>query len=504
MNDSTGHALSVSITPGVSMLAVLGSLNYKPWFALAEYVDNALQSFLSNDETAESGPLVVRIEMRGGDGGEVVISDNAWGIPLSEFPRAFRPAEVPLDRSGLSEFGMGMKSASCWFARKWSVTTTVEGEPVARVVTFDIEQIVANDVQTLEVSEVAAEPSAHGTVVRLWDLNQPLATRTVSKIREHLTDIYRVFLRDEQMVLIFRDEQLFYEDPAVLVSPPFDEPESSAISWRKEVDFDFGAGLRVHGFAALLAAGKQSQAGFSLFRRGRVIEGTADELYKPGAIYGAGNTYRSQRLFGELHLEGFEVSHTKDGFQWLDSESAFLELLHDELDSAPVMLLRQAEGFRARASRREQKALVEGAIDRTVRSLKGLPSNVDPGPDEEPPPSLENLGATLYQRELDVPFRGISWRISVEAREASPGEKWMTYSSSSPNHLSREVHISLNLAHPFLVRFAQKDDDAFEATLRVGIAIAIADAIGRMDVLPASAISRVVNELLSGALANPK
>jgi len=37
---------------------------------------------------------------------------------------------------------------------------------------------------------------------------------------------------------------------------------------------------------------------------------------RPEFIFGTGNSYRRQRLIGEIHLEGFEVSHTKDGFQW--------------------------------------------------------------------------------------------------------------------------------------------------------------------------------------------
>ena len=44
---------SVDITPGVSILGVLSHLNYEPWYALAEYVDNALQS-----STAEHARIV--------------------------------------------------------------------------------------------------------------------------------------------------------------------------------------------------------------------------------------------------------------------------------------------------------------------------------------------------------------------------------------------------------------------------------------------------------------
>lgn len=37
---------SINIRPGVGILSVLSHLNYKPWFAVAEFVDNAIQSFI--------------------------------------------------------------------------------------------------------------------------------------------------------------------------------------------------------------------------------------------------------------------------------------------------------------------------------------------------------------------------------------------------------------------------------------------------------------------------
>jgi hypothetical protein len=34
-----------------------------------------------------------------------------------------------------------------------------------------------------------------------------------------------------------------------------------------------------------------------------------------GADLGSGNPYESQRVWGELHMDDFDVSHTKDGFR---------------------------------------------------------------------------------------------------------------------------------------------------------------------------------------------
>ena len=38
----------VNITPSVGYLSILSSINYKAWFALGEFVDNSIQSYLDN------------------------------------------------------------------------------------------------------------------------------------------------------------------------------------------------------------------------------------------------------------------------------------------------------------------------------------------------------------------------------------------------------------------------------------------------------------------------
>src|SRR5262249_49473237 len=145
--------------------------------------------------------------------------------------------------------------------------------------------------------------------------------------------IYRVFLRDGTLELTYCGDTLTYDDPPTLCAPYYRTPAAAPVLWRKDIDFDFGQGQRARGFAALREKASVSGAGFALFRRNRLIQGSADEGYRPEAIFGKSNSYRYQRLFGELHLEGFEVSHTKDGFRWEEHEDTFLELLHEHLNA---------------------------------------------------------------------------------------------------------------------------------------------------------------------------
>lgn len=304
------------------MLGVLRHLNYKPWFAIAEFVDNSLQSYLAHKDAlhAVEAPdfyLKVTIDLSTAAGGEIVVTDNAAGISAADFPRAFRAAQVPADRSGLSEFGMGMKSAACWFCENWSVRTKALNELVERSIAFDVQKIVDDRVETLTPGSRPARAEHHYTVVKLLGLHHPPANRTVAKIREHLASIYRVFIANGTLELKFNGDVLKYEAPRVLSSVPYAAPgvpsqtDRTPVHWTKNIDFDFGGGQRVIGFAALREVGSTTSAGFSLFRRGRLIEGSCDETYRPPLIFKKANSFTYQRLFGELHIEGFAVSHTK-------------------------------------------------------------------------------------------------------------------------------------------------------------------------------------------------
>src|SRR5258708_1360141 len=163
---------------------------------------------------------------------------------------------------------------------------------------------------------------------------------------------------------------LAYENPNILRASYFRDKGGSAKLWRKDIEFDFGAGLSAKGFAALREPASTTRAGFALFRRGRLIEGSGDEGYRPSFIFGQSNSYRYQRLFGELHLEGFEVSHTKDGFRWDDNEQPFLGLLREHLDSEELPLLRQAEGYRSRAAQSQLTAAAQQAVANTTEAME--------------------------------------------------------------------------------------------------------------------------------------
>ena len=505
---------TVDIRPGVSVLGVLRHLNYKPWYALGEFVDNAVESFVKRRAALERAhgrglKLRVDIDIDTASPARISIRDNAAGIFESEYGRAFRPAAIPPDRSGLAEFGMGMKSAACWFAPRWRVRTSALGEPVARRVRFDIENIVNDDIKELTIQEVQENRENHYTEILLEDIFHVPIGRTISKLKEHLTDIYREFIRNGLLELRFNGEALIYRDPKILEAPYFKDKDGPNRIWRKDIAFDFGNGLSVHGFAALREKASTTKAGFSLFRRGRVIQGSGDEGYRPVHVFGHSNSYRYQRLFGELHLEGFEVSHTKDGFRWDENEQPFLELLRDYLDSEDVPLLKQAEGYRVREPVARIKTAAKQAVSNTTQVMEThlpeiLPAvaaakPVDTPTEEAPQKSL------LAGRQFDISFRDKKWSIKVELTNDPAESQWVVISDTPKTHSEpRKLSIRVSMAHPFMMRFAQTDTEDVEGLLRVAAAIALAEVLARdSGVRQAGTVRRNVNNILREALSEP-
>jgi len=375
-------------------------------------------------------------------------------------------------------------------------------------VQFDIERIVHDKLDELEISETNAPANSHFTEVVLEDPHHLPVKKTIGKIKEHLTDIYRVFVRDGVLELRFNGEPLEYQEPSVLKAPFYKDSGGDVREWKKPIDFDLGGGLKVHGFAAIRDPGNVSRSGFALFRRSRLIEGSGDEGYRPEAIFGKSNSFRYQRLFGELHLDGFEVSHTKDGFQWDENEGPFIELLEEHLDGGELPLLKQAEGYRARPARNAMISAAAQAVETTAEDIEAnLPAalpTISENPDTDTAAKPLDEAKPIAAKALSVTFQGKPWHIDIEITGDPAEGDWLSISSVTfDDDGGRRLQLRLAAAHPFMVRFAQRDSETMEALLRVAAALGIAEVLFKSasSKLPGT-IRRNVNDLLRSVFSD--
>lgn len=518
MNNEVPRGGMVSVRPGVGMLALFPSMKYKPWYALGELVDNAIQSYISNRSWLRtvypSYTLRIDIEVTKTS---IRVVDNAAGIAGSDLPRALAPAEPPPDGSGLSQFGIGLKSAACWYAKRFSVTTTVRGEPIARSVTIDLPTILESKKDDVAVTQHPTSEVSHGTEVLLENLNQPSPTgRTLGKIRSYLRSMYRTFLRSGELELTVGNERLEYREPDVLVAPRWDTPHASPARWQKHVDvFLPASGRRIRGWVALRAKGSTAEAGLALIYRGKVVVGAGsmaqdtDGSYRPIELFGRSNSFAYQRIFGELDVSQLQVAYSKDELIWGDEEEAFLQILRDELDSEPLPLIRMANGYRKSDHGRGLDVLdeIKKAVGASAaaaseelqqerrRYLQQARTDEFQRRDPRPAPA-DHVSSEPIAVQLAVPASA-GEGISLELVDEADDSRLIKISRSG-----REETIQINRAAPFMYSFANFPSMEIEPVLRLTLAVGLAEIEARRaGVLQASTIRINFNELLKGPLA---
>jgi hypothetical protein len=322
--------MTIQLVIGPEAITSYQRLSYTPWHAIAEFVDNSTQSYIDNKDVLdaqlkkEGRVFEVSIAYEANDAnGMLRVSDNAMGMSYADLERALHIALPPVNRKGRSRYGMGMKTAAFWIGRKWSITTKKLGEVEAHEVVVDVDQITLANNMSLSYRAIPnQDPDKHYTLVEVSEHYRKFQGRTLGKIADFLRSMYRKDLESKQMRLLWRGAELTWEDWDSRLMQA-----SDGSLYKKDILFDVN-GKVIMGWVGILKKGEAGriEAGFSVIQAKRVIHGWP-EAWRPSGIFGlfATNDLINQRLVGELELDGFEVSHTKDSIQWRGDEEEEVE-----------------------------------------------------------------------------------------------------------------------------------------------------------------------------------
>jgi hypothetical protein len=482
----------VSIALQPSVYNTFRALNNTVALTLSEYVDNSVQSYLDNKQRLlqinEGYVFRVSIEVDQ-KAKQIVIKDNAAGIDFKNYIRAFEPANIPLDNTKLNEFGMGMKTASVWLADQWSVRTKALGENVERYTEFDLHKVISENKEELIVGETPKDESLHYTEIILSQLshNSP-SSNQMDKVRRHLSSIYRVFLRKNEIEIIINGESLEAPKYEVLNVPFFNEVNGSNILWKKEIDFQIDK-YKAKGFIAILKTIQNNANGLVLLRRGRVIVGGDDDRFFPFSIFGSSGNFRYKRLFGELELEGFSVTFNKNGFTDEENLNAFIDALRDELRDPEFNLLSQADNYRVKTKeenfkiaerlvKTHKKDTENEAITDKVKKFEDLSSNQTNNKiDEQIISDADSLGSV----ENFFEYEGVSYKFQVDLINEDESKDLYSVKQKIVKIEFNDVTCiicKINLAHPFFNRFEQfKKANDYEPIIEIFKSYALAEFI---------------------------
>lgn len=519
----SGDVFELNIQPAASILNVFSRLSYKPWYAIAEFVDNSTQSYISHAEILDRVPgfdkLVVSVKYSPITN-TLTITDNAYGMEIERFRDAILLDSRNDTQSGRNEFGMGLKTAASWFGNVWRVTSTQYGSSNRYSATVDIPKLKEYSMNSVQIRRDYVTVDTHGTELVIEQVTKKITgSRTIGKIRDLLSSMYRRDINSRNIEIWFNDEPIVFEEYPILTN-------FRGKRWKKELAFEVtfgGKNYWVTGFVAIMNPGSFPKSGFALFRQNRVVVGGTDSNYKPPQIFGQAQSQRSLKLFGELNMNDFPVNQAKDGFIWDDGlEDAFIDALKSNIQEY-IEIAEMSIKERANETQYSEQASTELQQD-VATALSNAFSSVESESDvadtteittnpvaEEKPKESDNdvqeyIDTVLHeevQEEKVGTVRNymvnISPVISVELNvQWSIGNKefWINYTETSPD----VYDVLINIDHPFFMPFSK--DEAFKRVLeKFTLSFILAErqaklASDRQGYIPANVIKNYMNQYL--------
>lgn len=443
--------MPIQLELGLQVIQSYKRLSYTPWHAIAELVDNASQSYFDHrselDTVLEQAgePLSIRVVYERPSGGLLRVSDNAMGMTYEDLTRALKVGEHPPNTSGRSKFGMGLKTSACWIGNRWTVRTKRLGETIEHTVSIDVDDVASGSNDLPYSAREDCSPDDHYTIVEITDHNRVFQGRTLGKIKQFLRSMYRQDLRQSILEVHWQNTPLTWDDNEYSF---LQAPDGS----RYRKDFQFNVNEKsVRGWVGVLERGGRARAGFSILHANRVVRGWPDS-WRPESIYGqlqGSNDLINQRITGEIHLDQFEVSHTKDDILWLgDEEDTIQQLLRDTC--ADYVHVARSHRKRGDDSRGPSDTETQTALDELQRELSSTELQDVVTLELVPPPTVvqeafESVTESVAVRQATFEARLADLSVlGYLVQDGSANDPYIVVDSTRPNRLM----IVINSQHP--------------------------------------------------------
>ena len=353
-------SFKVDVSPEMQVYRLLQSLPYTIESALAEFVDNSLQSYLDHyrelrppDSKKDDLKVTITVDSLTNN---ITIEDDAAGIGRDKFQDAL---SLGIDTSSkhakdsLSVYGVGMKSAAVWLANEWAIETSSLRKKERLTTVFDLDALLRDKREHITVESEPEALEKHFTKISI--LNSPRKENEKYYKDVVLPRLQETFLNFPFMnIEIIYDnlklstQNVYLDNPLPLHYPKVNKDaqpiDNKNITWRKDIDIDW-AGHEIKGFVMLMNKGSYYQPGLRLFRNKRLIQGTKKQPNRPGHLLGTSNKYAAQRIYGELHLNTVPINFLKTAFG--ENLESLYGAIKTELEKQPNMIS-QADRYRAR------------------------------------------------------------------------------------------------------------------------------------------------------------
>jgi hypothetical protein len=505
---------SIGARPTTESLLIYKNLTYTPWFALGEFVDNSITSFVKQVREEPSNPefLKLAVAIWWDEAREILtILDNAAGIPATRegWGRALEVGSRNPDPSVLGVYGYGMKAAGLWWSPSMEIESKFYRDSVVRSVNFDPEQLVRSRQDSVPLlTSVADNIDDHWTKVTLKGLNPGRSyptRRGLGRVREFLSSMYRHYLRGNfglihpETGLPFveikvQGDVLEFREPELLTSVPWTSsgPEKTAteITWRKDFVLEIpstevvdGKQLvrEISGWVGILAKFSRSNAGLFLSFHGKgifgVAQGTSEDSpdqYRPQKLFGTSSSFKIGRLVGEIDVSDYGKSATTDSASWSEEEETILLHELEKLLKTEPNILSMAEKFRATSAKEltpQQRKSHQEEVNKTSEEAQVIIDALGESPVDVPQKvskAPEPVGKVF---SAEKPFKLASGHSAIfETTFGKETDDWLSI-YPDPEKITRIV---VNNNHPYIRRHFPPENSG-KSIWQLAIAIATAE-----------------------------
>lgn len=405
--------------------------NLSLWDAVGELLDNSISAINKQWTDGQGGKVEISYYL---DAGKPVLRITDNGVGIDKFVlqnKIFEAHNRPDDRSGLNEFGIGMKHGLATIGDRYRI----ESWPAGSLKKYTVPFFAFDDPQSqvgLMVDEADSDQDTLGTTVTIY-LRREWNREEWDLLLDHLRFAYRTFLRGYNATPLAERETISIdttytgrdgdESERTLQAPELKmlrehpagqdqlcELDQPVQQWREDFEIvlaldEESGGVKEHkitGWMGILETGDTlRKIGIAIVRRGRALEVTGSFGWLPPAIVGTGNSFGVQRVVGELYWDSMPAQQTKT----IPPNSKFLKELEIALSSqfwtnSPLRL--QNKNYRRKTS---CKILGTGA--KPIQQTRPVASNTPK------PAATVAFGAD--------PFRGIEFAVQfVEDSAATP------------------------------------------------------------------------------------
>jgi hypothetical protein len=440
---------------GNSAIMAYRRLPYRPWYALAEFVDNSTDVYKrpSNksqlDAQLQKDGEVLSVEISYKKEDDLLrIVDNSMGMNQEELDSGLIIGNAPKETAGRAEFGMGMKTAAIWFADNITIRTKKLGEDYECQVTIDVPKFAKGE-DDLNFIKTPAAKEMHYTIIELTELKRQIIRTSMKKTQDFLASIYREDIRNNRLNLVVNNEKL--EAPTSKDDNAFME-RSDGSKVLVEIENMEVNGKIVNGWVGVLKPGYtgRNYAGFALIRFDRAVRGWLD-AWRPFEIFGdARNDKLNQRIAGELIMDQFTASHTKDGIDWeADDEDVLGQKLRDFCDQHDIIRVakqktRGDENEETSIERTEAREQIQAQLNDTRVTDVIVLMDV-------PKPELAKFKANVLLQAADNVKPVGNFTIDSAGRQASlfeielsPNDPYYEYEVME----NRDLRVIINSSHP--------------------------------------------------------